>query len=226
MGGLCWESREWSETPQCRCRCDDVCGRQSVGLGLATQLLPRELPDKSGQTCWLINTMPTSLRSSVNRSKAASMDCVSVLLSTTRKFFWPSPPVVTCCSTVSHLSCYPAIASVRLTPMPARSNPVTESCQTLAMLPRRVACRRRPAMAGPYLVTNHSQELAILEVCLRCHLDESLRCWLGCCTARCWRAEGYGRAASPRLQAHQLRQTHRAEAAPPKGHFGLNGTLP
>lgn len=38
-----------------------------------------------------------SLRSVVNLSKAASMAALSVLLSTTRKFFCASGPCVTCC---------------------------------------------------------------------------------------------------------------------------------
>jgi hypothetical protein len=49
-------------------------------------------------TCWLINTMPMSFRSVVNRSKVASIVALSVLLSTTRKFFWLSGGAVTCCS--------------------------------------------------------------------------------------------------------------------------------
>lgn len=62
-------------------------------------------PDKSAllvhsnpglQTCWLMRTMPISLRSSVNLSNAASMADVSVLLSTTRKFFSASAPAETC----------------------------------------------------------------------------------------------------------------------------------
>ena len=47
-------------------------------------------------TCWLISTIPMSLRSVVKRSKAASMDAVSVLPSTTRKFFCESGGFVTC----------------------------------------------------------------------------------------------------------------------------------
>lgn len=47
-------------------------------------------------TCWLMSTMPMSFLSSVNLSNADSIEAVSVLLSTTRKFFWASAPAVTC----------------------------------------------------------------------------------------------------------------------------------
>lgn len=47
-------------------------------------------------TCWLISTMPMSLRSVVNLSKVASIVALSVLLSTTRKFFCESGGGVTC----------------------------------------------------------------------------------------------------------------------------------
>lgn len=54
-------------------------------------------PSRYGRrTCWLIRTMPMSLRS-VKESKAASMAEASVLLSTTRKFFCESGGLVTCC---------------------------------------------------------------------------------------------------------------------------------
>jgi hypothetical protein len=46
--------------------------------------------------CWLISRMAMSLRSWVNLSNAASMAAVSVLASTTRKFFWLSGGCVTC----------------------------------------------------------------------------------------------------------------------------------
>lgn len=53
-------------------------------------------PEGRRRTCWLIRTIPMSLRSVVNRSKAASMAELSVLLSTTKKFFCASGPGVTC----------------------------------------------------------------------------------------------------------------------------------
>ena len=57
----------------------------------------QQLPLSFPRTCWLIRTMPMSLRSVVKRSKAASMAALSILLSTTRKFFCASGPGVTCC---------------------------------------------------------------------------------------------------------------------------------
>ena len=48
------------------------------------------------RTCWLIRTMPMSFLSVVNRSKASSMVALSVLPSTTRKFFCESGGAVTC----------------------------------------------------------------------------------------------------------------------------------
>jgi hypothetical protein len=56
------------------------------------------------RTCWLIRRMAMSLRSTVKRSNAASIAVFSVLLSTTRKFFWESGGCVTCyleCQTLS-----------------------------------------------------------------------------------------------------------------------------
>jgi hypothetical protein len=48
-------------------------------------------------TCWLIKTIPISFLSVVKRSNADSMAALSVLLSTTKKFFWLSGGDVTCC---------------------------------------------------------------------------------------------------------------------------------
>lgn len=49
------------------------------------------------RTCWLIKMIPISFLCSVNRSKADSIAALSVLLSTIRKFFCGSAPLVTCC---------------------------------------------------------------------------------------------------------------------------------
>lgn len=70
-----------------------------------------------------------SLRS-MSLSKVDSMVALSVLLSTTRKFFCESGPVVTCYSSVRYslLPCRPE----KLTPMPARSRPVTESWESVS----------------------------------------------------------------------------------------------
>ena len=52
-------------------------------------------------TCWLINKIPISFLSFVNLSKASSIAALSVLLSTTRKFFCESGGAVTCYSKVN-----------------------------------------------------------------------------------------------------------------------------
>lgn len=49
-----------------------------------------------GLTCWLMSRMPMSFLSLVNLSNAASIAAVSVLESTTRKFFCESGGLVTC----------------------------------------------------------------------------------------------------------------------------------
>lgn len=53
------------------------------------------------RTCWLMSKMAMSFRSCVYRSKACSMIEVSVLASTTRKFFWASGGSVTCYASFS-----------------------------------------------------------------------------------------------------------------------------
>lgn len=79
---------------QCRYRCGVVCGRQPVLLSTMTLRSP---PVPMQLTCWLIRTMPMSFLV-VNDSNADSIAAVSVLLSTTKKFFSWSAPVLTCCT--------------------------------------------------------------------------------------------------------------------------------
>lgn len=67
-----------------------------------------------------------SLRS-MNCSKVDSMVALSVLLSTTRKFFFESGAAVTCYTGASDVGSLLLLELARLTPMPARSKPVTES---------------------------------------------------------------------------------------------------
>lgn len=76
-----------------------------------------------------------SFLSRVNLSNACSIVDVSVLASTTRKFFWASGGGVTCCPLNHHqYSCgmIPLLSSPAqreiCTPIPASSKPVTESC--------------------------------------------------------------------------------------------------
>jgi hypothetical protein len=75
----------------------------SVGDLIGSQYMHKELWKALEHTCWLMSTMPMSFLSSVNLSNADSIEAVSVLLSTTRKFFWASAPAVTC---------YPHLVSV------------------------------------------------------------------------------------------------------------------
>lgn len=98
MGGLCWEFPEQSERRRYMCQFCAVSGPQSTTFCQLIQVETRTCACiRVALTCWLIKTMPMSFRSWVNRSKADSMAAVSVLLSTTRKFFWASAPAVTCC---------------------------------------------------------------------------------------------------------------------------------
>lgn len=127
-------------------------------------------------TCWLIKTMPMSFLSWVNRSKADSTAAVSVLLSTTRKFFCASAPAVTCCCAVSgrYRIRIPLPFECKLTPMPARSSPVTESWST-SVVGWSIAEARQSVTApgrGTNLVANHGEELPVLVVCLRSHLGD------------------------------------------------------
>ena len=75
-------------------------------------------------TCWLINKIPMSFLSDVNLSKASSIAALSVLLSTTKKFFCESGGAVTCYTNqyIIYQSC-----REHHTPIPAKSRPVTES---------------------------------------------------------------------------------------------------
>lgn len=128
-GGLCSVFQGWWGRRRCRYRCGGVCGRRS-GVGRQGQAhitisRVKEIP----LACWFIRTMPMSLRS-MSLSKVDSMVALSVLLSTTRKFFCESGPVVTCYPNVRYslLPCRPE----KLTPMPARSRPVTESWESVS----------------------------------------------------------------------------------------------
>lgn len=77
------------------------------------------------RTCWFMSKMAISLRSSVKRSNAASISEFCVLASTTRKFFCESGGCVTCYRVCQTMLQY--VKSRELTPMPARSMPVTVS---------------------------------------------------------------------------------------------------
>lgn len=107
-GDLCSVFQGWLGRRRCRYRCGGVCGRRS-GVGRQSQAhvtisRAKEMP----LACWFIRTMPMSLRS-MSLSKVDSMVALSVLLSTTRKFFCESGPVVTCYPNVRYnfLPCRP-----------------------------------------------------------------------------------------------------------------------
>lgn len=101
-GGPCSEFRERSGKQQCRYRPDVLCDRQSVLSISICPLGSRLCPPRSLLTCWLMRMMPMSFLE-VKDSKVDSIVAVSVLLSTTRKFFSWSAPVLTCCALVSYL---------------------------------------------------------------------------------------------------------------------------
>lgn len=71
---------------------------QSCGSAKCSGIKVRAASSLVCRTCWLIRRMAMSFRSTVKRSNAASMALFSVLLSTTRKFFWESGGCVTCYS--------------------------------------------------------------------------------------------------------------------------------
>lgn len=63
-------------------------GRRSAGCHLSKE-------ERKTLACWLMSTMAISFRS-MSSSNVDSIVAVSVLLSTTRKFFFESAPVVAC----------------------------------------------------------------------------------------------------------------------------------
>lgn len=91
-------------------------------------------------TCWLIKSIPISFLSDVNLSNASSITDVSVLPSTTRKFFCESGGAVTCYSKYKSVQFLYGVLFVKElhTPTPAKRRPVTESC------------RRRLAVVGRF----------------------------------------------------------------------------
>ena len=91
MGDPCLESRAELGRQRCRYRLGDVFAQQSM-----RRLAPALGMSSGSQTCWLINKIPISFLSVVNLSKASSIAALSVLLSTTRKFFCESGGCVTC----------------------------------------------------------------------------------------------------------------------------------
>jgi hypothetical protein len=68
-----------------------------------------------------------SFLSEVNLSNAASIAALSVLLSTTRKFFCESGGAVTCCRKAPLAVTFIGPYKGMHTPIPASSSPVTES---------------------------------------------------------------------------------------------------
>lgn len=96
MGGLYLVSLVWSGRLRCRYRSGDVSYRPPDGDSHVSAALPADRWNISMLTCWLISTMPMSFRSVVNLSNVASIVALSVLLSTTRKFFCESGGWVTC----------------------------------------------------------------------------------------------------------------------------------
>ena len=82
-----------------------------------------------------------SLRSCVKQWKAASIAALSVLESTTRKFFCESGGGVTCYLRVE-ADFHRCSERLELTPTPAKSRPVTESWHTVRPQPR-AAMRKR-----------------------------------------------------------------------------------
>lgn len=61
-----------------------------------------------------------------------------------------------------------------LTPIPARRRPVTES---LIRATSAQSIKQRVFQHGTYFVANDGEELAILVVCLRSHIED---CWFDC----------------------------------------------
>lgn len=95
MDGLYWVSLGRQGRLRCRHRFGVVSYRRPDGWRFSA-LFSLDNEKIFMLTCWLISTMPMSLRSVVNLSKVASIVALSVLLSTTRKFFCESGGGVTC----------------------------------------------------------------------------------------------------------------------------------
>jgi len=91
MGGPCLESRAGLGRQRCMYRLGDVYAQRSM-----PRLAPALGSSSGVHTCWLINKIAISFLSVVNLSKASSIAALSVLLSTTRKFFCESGGCVTC----------------------------------------------------------------------------------------------------------------------------------
>ena len=122
MGGPCLESRAELGRRRCMYRLGAVYAQQSM-----TRLAPALSISSGIHTCWLINKIPISFLSVVNLSKASSIAALSVLLSTTRKFFCESGGCVTCYISIRIVA--GGKAGRYHTPIPAKRRPVTESCQ-------------------------------------------------------------------------------------------------
>lgn len=101
--------------------------------------------------------MAISLRS-ISLSKVDSMVEVSVLLSTTRKFFSASAPVVTCCEPVRWVCSYTAGNTYTDAGKKEASHRVLHSSQRESW---NSTCNLS------HLISNHSEELPVLIVCLR-----------------------------------------------------------
>ena len=91
MDGLYSESPATQGKQQCMYQLGGVSSQQSVDISAQIPNIATASP-----TCWLIKRIPISFLSVVNFSKASSIAALSVLLSTTRKFFCESGGAVTC----------------------------------------------------------------------------------------------------------------------------------
>lgn len=118
-----------------------------------------------------------SLRSLVKRSKAASMADVSVLPSTTKKFFWLSGGWVTCCTIyqsstpLRHLG--RAIAYAYAREQHARASVL----QTVSRLPRDTSLK---GAWCTHLIADNGEKLSVLV--LRCRCCHGGMCLEGSCS--------------------------------------------
>ena len=134
MGGLCWGFPKPPEKHLYNYPPDSVSSPQSL-KSISSGILWQPIWRVCEHTCWFMRRIAMSFLSRVNLSNICSIVDVSVLASTTRKFFWASGGGVTSCPLTHDQYSYDMIPMLSspahrdiCTPIPASNKPVTESC--------------------------------------------------------------------------------------------------
>lgn len=127
-GGLCWVFRGWLGRRRCRYRCGGVCGRRS-GVKIESESC-HHLSSETNATCVLVyqdNANVLALNEPVESGLDGGIIGLAVHHQEVLLRVWAGRHMLSKCQ-IRFPSCRPE----KLTPMPARSKPVTESWESVS----------------------------------------------------------------------------------------------